>query len=186
MTQRASVMSTVLAGAVIVATSLAANTAVAAGDPELDARAVVTLDQFRNHDKDAAAVLKNSHAVMSFSSILKGAFLFGAEGGNGALQMDQKSTAYYNFAAASFGFQIGGQTKSLVVLFRDKPALDSFTTKEHWELGVDGQVAFFKHGEGITLSSIATTNPIVFYVFDNKGLLADFSLKGGKFTKLKR
>lgn len=186
MSQRASVFSTVMAGAAIVAASLAANTAVAAGDPELDARAVMTLDQFRKHESDAAAVIKKSHAVMSFSSILKGAFIFGAEGGNGALQVDRKSIAYYNFAAVSFGFQAGGQTKSLVVLYRDKAALDSFTTKEHWELGVDGNVAFFKHGSGVTLSSIASTNPIVFYVFDNTGLLADFSLKGGKFTKLKR
>ena len=135
---------------------------------------------------DADTVIKNAAGVLAFSGIVKGAFIFGAEGGNGALQVKGKSVAYYNFAAASFGLQAGGQSKALVVIFRDQAALDGFRKSSGFELGVDGQVAFFNKGSGDTLTTITKNNPIVFYVFDNTGLLADVSMKGGKFTKLDR
>jgi len=186
MNARRHVLSTLFAAATILAASTTANTALAAGDPELDARAASTLENFRKREPDADAVVKKAAGVLVFSGIAKGAFIFGAEGGNGALLVGGKSVAYYNFAAASFGLQVGGQSKSLVVIFRDEAALDGFRKSSGFELGVDGQVAFFNKGSGDTLTTITTNNPIVFYVFDNTGLLADVSMKGGKFTKLDR
>ena len=186
MSAKVSVLSAVFLAATVLATGVVGNTALAAGDPELDARAATTLENFRAREPDADSVLKKAAGVLVFSGIVKGAFIFGAEGGNGALLVDGKPVAYYNFAAASFGLQAGGQSKSLVVIFRDKAALDGFRAKSGFELGVDGQVAFFNKGAGDTLTTITTNNPIVFYVFDNTGILADVSLKGGKFTKLDR
>ena len=186
MSRTTSLLASLLAAATITVAGLMGSTALAAGDPELDARAASTLAQFRKQQPDADAVLKKAAGVLVFSGILKGAFIFGAEGGDGALQVGGKSVAYYNFAAASFGLQAGGQSKALVVLFRDKAALDKFRASAGFELGVDGQVAFFNKGSGDTLTTITHNNPIVFYVFDNTGLMADVSMKGGKFTKLDR
>jgi lipid-binding SYLF domain-containing protein len=185
MIKNASAISILLAAATFVAAGLASNTVLAA-DPELDARAATTLEKFNKHEQDARAVVKNAGGVLVFSDIIKAAFIFGAEGGNGALQVDGKSVAYYNFAAASFGFQAGAQGKALVVVFRDKAAVDKFEAASNFEVGVDGQAAFFHKGAGDTLTTITHKNPIVFYAFDNTGLLADFSLKGGKFSKLDR
>jgi lipid-binding SYLF domain-containing protein len=185
MIQKASAISTLLAAAAFAAAGLASNTALAA-DPELDARAKTTLEEFSKHEKYAKAVIKNAGGVLVFSGLVKAAFIFGAEGGNGALQVDGKSVAYYTFAAASFGFQAGVQDKSLIVIFRDKAAVDKFQAKDSFEVGVDANVAFFKHGAGSTLTSTMEKNPVVFYVFDNTGLLADFSMQGGKFVKLVR
>jgi lipid-binding SYLF domain-containing protein len=186
MTKKAPIFSTLFAAAAILATSIIGSSALAAGDPGLDARAADTLQKFRKHEPDAKAVIKKAAGVLVFSGIIKGAFLFGAEAGDGALQVSGKSIAYYNFAAASFGLQIGGQSKALVVIFRDKAALDRFQNASGFELGIDGQVAFFNKGAGDTLTTITNNTPLVFYVFDNTGLLADVSMKGGKFTKLDR
>ena len=119
MSAKASVLSAVFLAATVLATGVVDNTALAAGDPELDARAATTLENFRAREPDADSVLKEAAGVLVFSGIVKGAFIFGAEGGNGALLVDGKPVAYYNFAAASFGLQAGGQSKSLVVIFRD-------------------------------------------------------------------
>ena len=185
MSSRTSILSSVFAAATLFAASVTYSTAYAA-DADLDARAASTLAKFRKHEPDADAVIKNAAGVLVFSGIVKGAFIVGAEGGDGALQVNGKSVAYYNFAAASFGLQAGGQSKALVVIFRDKAALDGFRNSSGFEIGVDGQVAFFNKGSGDTLTTITKNNPIVFYVFDNTGLLADVSMKGGKFTKLDR
>ena len=184
MIKHASAISTLLAAA-FVAAGLAGNTALAA-DAELDARAATTLEKFSKHEKSARAVVKNAGGVLVFSDLIKAAFLFGAEGGNGALQVGGKSVAYNTFAAASFGFQAGVQNKSLVVIFRDKSAVDKFQAADTFEVGVDANVAFFNKGAGSTLTSTMEKNPVVFYVFDNTGLLADSSMQGGKFVKLVR
>ena len=147
MIKHASAISTLLAAA-FVAAGLAGNTALAA-DAELDARAATTLEKFSKHEKSARAVVKNAGGVLVFSDLIKAAFLFGAEGGNGALQVGGKSVAYYTFAAASFGFQAGVQNKSLVVIFRDKSAVDKFQAADTFEVGVDANVAFFNKGRMI-------------------------------------
>ena len=41
-------------------------------------------------------------------------------------------------------------------------------------------------GAGGDIDTTTAQNPIVGFVFDTKGLMADISLKGAKFTKLKK
>jgi lipid-binding SYLF domain-containing protein len=41
-------------------------------------------------------------------------------------------------------------------------------------------------GAGGELNTTTVPDPVVGFVFDTKGLMADISLKGAKFTKLKK
>jgi lipid-binding SYLF domain-containing protein len=63
-------------------------------------------------------------------------------------------------------------------------ALKKFRESHGWEAGVDGNVALINVGGGERLDTTTLKDPIVGFVFDVKGLMADVSLKGAKLTKL--
>jgi lipid-binding SYLF domain-containing protein len=52
--------------------------------------------------------------------------------------------------------------------------------------GVDGNVALIDVGGGKRLDTTTLRDPIVGFVFDAKGLMLDISLKGAKFTRIKK
>ena len=86
--------------------------------------------------------------------------------------------------SGSIGFQIGGQAKDLIIAFMSEKALENFRMSKGWEAGVDGNVALIKLGAGESATTAMGKDPIVAFVFDVKGLMADMSLKGAKFSKL--
>ncbi len=57
-------------------------------------------------------------------------------------------------------------------------------TARGWEAGVDGNVALFTIGDGQNTLSAMNENPVLAFVFDVKGLIADMSIKGAKSHKL--
>ena len=63
-------------------------------------------------------------------------------------------------------------------------ALNGFRASDGWEAGVDGNIALITIGAGERVDTRTIKDPIVGFVFDVKGLIADLSLKGAKFTKL--
>ena len=65
-------------------------------------------------------------------------------------------------------------------------ALKQFRASNGWEAGVDGNVALITIGAGERADTTTSKDPIVGFVFDAKGLIADLSLKGAKFTKLNK
>jgi len=91
---------------------------------------------------------------------------------------------YYSIVAGSIGFQIGGQAKDLIIAFMTGEALNKFRQSKGWEAGVDGSVALVTLGAGESAITAMGKEPIVAFVFDVKGLMADMSLKGAKFNKL--
>jgi lipid-binding SYLF domain-containing protein len=63
-------------------------------------------------------------------------------------------------------------------------ALRKFRASKGWEAGVDGNVALITVGAGERADTTTSKDPIIGFVFDAKGLIADISLKGAKFSKL--
>ena len=119
-----------------------------------------------------------------FPSVIKAGFVAGGEYGEGALRIRGKTVDYYNTAAASFGFQLGAQAKTIILVFLDKGALESFRNSQGWEAGVDGSVALVTIGAGGSIDSSNVRDPIVGFVFNNKGLMYNLTLEGSKFTKI--
>ena len=106
-----------------------------------------------------------------------------ASAGNTARERG-KTVDYYNIAAASFGLQIGAQKKDILIAFMTDEALKQFRNSKGWEAGVDGNVALINIGAGGSIDTATIKDPVLAFVFDAKGLMADVSLKGSKFTKL--
>ena len=100
------------------------------------------------------------------------------------LKSMSKTVEYYSMISGSLGFQIGGQAKDVIFAFMSSDALKNFRNSKGWEAGVDGNVALIKLGAGESAITAMGKQPIVAFVFDVKGLMADISLRGAKFNKL--
>jgi lipid-binding SYLF domain-containing protein len=122
--------------------------------------------------------------VLVFPSVIKAGFGIGGEYGEGALQIGGKTVAYYSTAAASIGLQLGAQSKSVVIIFMANKALSDFQNSKGWKAGVDGSVALVEWGAAEDINTVDIQDPIVGFVFSNKGLMYNLTLEGSKFTKL--
>ena len=163
-----------------------ADKAVAATAQEIDVSVNVAMEKFQKDVSGSAQFLASAKGILVFPRVLKAGFGFGGEYGEGALRIGGKTVAYYNTIAASFGFQIGAQAKTIVLVFLDEEALKKFRAAEGWKVGVDGSVAVFVIGAGTSLDSTKFNSPIVGFVFDQKGLMYNLTLEGSKFTKLNK
>ena len=118
--------------------------------------------------------------------MVKAGIGIGGEYGEGALLVNGKTKDYYNVASASIGFQLGAQVKSEIIMFMTKAALDGFLASEGWEAGVDGSVAVVNVGAGGEIDTENIKDPIIAFIFSNKGLMYNLSLEGSKITRIER
>lgn len=158
----------------------------AASAVEIDAKANAALKRFSKEVDAGQELMSKAKGVLIFPSIIKAGIGLGGEYGEGALRIKGKTVEYYSTASASLGLLIGAQSKAVVLLFMTKKALTEFRNSKGWEAGVDGSVVMASYGAGGTIDSNTLKQPIIGFVFNNKGLMYDMSLKGSKFTKIVR
>ena len=158
--------------------------AAAASAKEIDIEVDAAIEKFKTEVGGGAKFLKSADGVLVFPSVIKAGFGIGGEYGEGALRINGKTVEYYSTAAASIGFQIGAQSKTVVLVFLDAKALQAFRASKGWKAGVDGSVALVKLGAGGAIDSENIKDPIVGFVFSNKGLMYNLTLEGSKYTKL--
>ena len=141
----------------------------------------VTLKNFMN-DPDMtwfANHLPEAKGILILPKIMRGAFIFGLEGGNGVLLARDSKTgawsepAFYETSTASFGLQAGGQTSQAILLVNTQKAVDSLMANKI-KFGIDGSVAIGPKGSGADTSPTAD-----FVTFTRaKGLVAGASFDG--------
>ena len=163
-----------------------AGTALAKSAKEIDISVDVALEQFEEDIKGGKEFLNSAKGVLVFPSVIKAGIGVGGEYGEGALRIGGKTADYYSTAAASIGFQLGAQSKRVIVVFMQEAALKKFRESQGWEAGVDGSVALIKLGAGGTIDTTNIKSPIVGFVFSNKGLMYNLTLEGSKYTKIVR
>ena len=151
---------------------------------EIDASADAAMDRFYKQVKDAKEVVRQAKGMLVLPNVKKGALIVGGEYGQGAMRIGGKTVEYYSMISGSVGFQIGGQAKDVIIAFMTSDALKKFRNSKGWEAGVDGSVALVTMGAGESAITAMGKEPIVAFVFDVKGLMADMSFKGAKFNKL--
>jgi lipid-binding SYLF domain-containing protein len=144
------------------------------------------LKKFRQDVGGAAGFLKSAKGVLVFPTVYKAGIGIGGEYGEGALRIGGKTVDYYSTVAASIGFQLGAQAKTVIIVFLQENALRKFRNSDGWEAGVDGSIALVTLGVGKTLDTNNIKDPIVAFVFNNKGLMYNLTLEGSKYTKIKK
>ncbi len=176
-------MKTILALLVV---SLLPLTAVADTKAAIDAQAAKALERLRGYNGQAAELLTEAKGVLIFPDVVKMGFGVGGQYGEGVLQVGGEPVAYYSTAGASFGLQLGAQYKSEVLLFMTDEALAQFQGSRGWEVGVDGSVAVVQLGAGGKFDSKQLTQPVIAFIFSNKGLMYNLTLEGSKITRIAR
>lgn len=164
---------------------LHAGTVHAASATEIDAQVTQALKDFQKI-QGANAYLKIAKGVLVFPKVYKAGIGIGGEYGEGALRVGGRTVDYYSTAAASIGFQLGAQAKTIVVIFTQDEALRKFRASEGWKVGVDGSVALVDIGAGKAVDTTTIKDPVVGFVFGQKGLMYNLTLEGAKFTKIQR
>jgi lipid-binding SYLF domain-containing protein len=158
----------------------------AATAKEIDVSVDVAIARFTKEVKGAKEFLHAAKGVLIIPRVIQAGLIIGGEYGEGALRIGGKTVGYYNIAAGSFGYQIGAQEKDIILVFMDEAALKKFRSSDNWQAGVDGTVALGKIGAEGSIDTTKIKQPIVGFVFGQKGLMAGASIEGSKFTKLKK
>lgn len=175
-------MKLLLAGLLVLATA----TVNAASKEQIDAEVRQALMEFRETTSAGYELSQKAVGVLVFPEVIKAGMGIGGEYGEGALQINGQTVAYYNLASASIGFQLGAQKRSQIVLFMTQAALDGFRSSEGWKAGVDGSVALATLGAGGAIDTETAQQPIIGFIFSNKGLMYNLTFEGSKMTKIDR
>ena len=158
----------------------------AASATEIDIKVDEALKRFKSEVSGGDRFLEKAKGVLVFPDVIKAGFGIGGEYGEGALRIRGSTVDYYNTAGASIGFQLGAQQKTVILVFMNDQALKQFRDSEGWKAGVDGSVAVVEWGVGEDINTTDIKDPIVGFVFSNKGLMYNLTLEGAKFTKLNK
>lgn len=171
--------------AIAIAVHASSVAAVAASAQDIDRKVDAAIERFHSEVKGARDFTHTAKGVLVFPSVVKAGFGIGGEYGTGALRISGKTADYYSTTAASVGFQIGAQTKTIILCFMTDDALRAFRNSRGWEVGVDGSVVVVDAGTGGFLDTTTAPAPVIGFVFGQSGLMANFSLEGAKVTKIR-
>jgi lipid-binding SYLF domain-containing protein len=173
-----------LGGLIVLLSGWLSGPALAASAKEIDVGVDGAIVLFEKEVKNGKSFLQSSKGVLAFPRVLKGGAGFGGEYGQGALRIGGKTVDYYSTLQGSFGLQLGGEIKTVFVVFLDEGALKRFREGEGWKAGVDGSVSLVTLGAGGSIDTNNLKDPIVGFVLGQKGLMYNLSFEGTKFTKL--
>lgn len=173
-----------LALVVFAALTMAPASGHAASRAQIDAEVNDTLNRFFAEVVNGRELANKAEALLIFPSIVKAGIGIGGEYGEGALHIRGRTAGYYNIISASFGFQLGIQTRSVIIMFMTPTALAGFQARSGWEAGVDGSVALITVGAGGAIDTNNVLDPIVGFVFNNKGLMYNLTLEGSKISRI--
>lgn len=186
LTRRGTRLSILLPALMAVLLVLAAPTLRADSKEKIDKDSQKALVKLREHSSHAGELMDRAVGVLVFPDIVKMGFGVGGQYGEGSLLLDGEPAAYYVTAGASFGLQVGAQVKSEVILFMTEEALQKFRNSRGWRAGVDGSVALIKLGGGGSIDTENIREPVVGFIFSNKGLMYNLTMEGSKITRIAR
>lgn len=158
----------------------------AASGEVIDSKAQAAIATFRDTTAAGAELLDSAAGVLVFPNVVEMGFGIGGAYGEGSLLVQGETVDYYSTAGASFGLQVGLQFKALIVLFMNESVLAKFRRSKGWEAGVDGSIALATVGAGGSIDTSILDQPIIGFMFSNKGLMYNLTLQGNKISKLER
>ncbi|VVD75155.1 lipoprotein [Pandoraea pneumonica] len=191
-TRRQFFTAAVAAGAFVVALSGCSTTGNSPATPEanasrkqsIDAAADGTLSRLFSTVPGSRELVGKARGVLVFSGVIQAGVIVGGQHGDGVLRVGGSPAGYYSVSSASFGAQLGMQSKDMVYLFMTQDALDKFRSSNGWSAGGDASVALVKVGANGQVDTTTSTHPVEVFVLTNSGLMGDLSLSGTKITKL--
>jgi lipid-binding SYLF domain-containing protein len=158
----------------------------AATAAEIDADVDRTLHSFESQIRGARELAVNAAGILVFPSVVKAGLGFGGEYGEGLLIIRGRPGGYYNMISGSFGFQLGVQVRSVIIMFMTEQSLASFQNTYGWKAGVDGSIAVVTLGTGGSIDTESLTSPVLGFILDPSGLMYNLTLEGTKISRISR
>lgn len=152
----------------------------------LDANVQRTLRHFHRQVRGTHELVNSAAAVLVFPNVIKAGMGIGGEYGEGVLLIRGRPVDYYNTVSASFGFQLGAASRSIIIVFMTEEALAGFKRVDGWKVGVDGSVTLVNVGASGSVDTSRIGSPIVGFIFDGKGLMYNLTLEGSKISRMSR
>ncbi len=152
-----------------------------------ESRATVEALRLQPHVPTFSDMLSQAHAVAIFPNLYKGAFFFGAEGGNGVVLARDASgawsyPAFYSLASGSFGLQMGGQRARAALIIRTPAALKALIENQA-KLGADIGLSVATFGTGLEGATTTNVGADIIVFADAMGLYGGISLEGGALVR---
>ena len=166
------------------APAIAPAPAQAATTKEIDAKAQTALTKLYNSNPSAREVGHKAKGILVFPEITKGGVGIGGSYGEGVLLIGGKPVEHYSVGAGTLGVTLGAQSYSQAIMFMTNEALQKFRASNGWEAGVDGSVVGIDAGAAKSLDTFTAQNPVIGFIFDQKGLMVDASFGGMKYSKI--
>src|SRR5262245_66551855 len=88
----------------------------AASAAEINAKVNATLRSFDKQNPSARELGRKAAGFLVFPSVIKAGIGLGGEYGEGVLIIRGNPAGYYNLVSASFGFQMGALSRSVIIL----------------------------------------------------------------------
>ncbi|MFN3214363.1 MAG: YSC84-related protein [Henriciella sp.] len=151
---------------------------------DLSADSSQALNKLVRENPAAAAISRQSRAVLVFPSIVKAGLVFGGAYGEGELRRGGSTVDYYTSFTGSWGLQAGAQSYGYAVFLMNEDAVSYLERSDGWEIGVGPTVVVVNQGVAENLSSSTLQDDAYAFIFDQKGLMAGVSIEGTKVTRV--
>ena len=129
----------------------------------------------------AQSRVAEAKAMFIVPSLVKGGFIFGAEGGSGVLMANNGGTwsdpAFYTMGSASFGLQAGLEQTEVVMLIMSDRALQSIT-RGQFKFGADAGLTVVSLSAGAGAATPANLSGDILIWTSGKGLYGGLTLNG--------
>ena len=144
------------------------------------------LQVFKEEIDGSEIFLDQAAGYLVFPRALRAGLVAGAETGEGVLRIGGKTVDFFRITSGSLGLQAGAQARSIIICFMTENSLQQFQNSNGWRVGVDGSVALIDVGAGKTIDSQNVRDPVVGFIYNNSGLMANLTLEGTRFTRIVR
>lgn len=177
---------TALAGGAIALAVSATGVSAAQTGAELSAAVQKTIEACYQTVDTCKEFGNKASGMLVFPEVTKAAIGVGGEYGEGALVIGGKPVGFYSTTAASIGLQLGAEQRSQIIMFMNDETLKTFQASDGWEVGGKAGVTVIDTGMAGKVTTKSLTDPVVGYIFGEKGLMADLSFEGQKISKIQR
>ena len=153
----------------------------------IDADVDAALAELYANVPGAAELGASSEGILVIPNIRKVGFFASGAYGEGALLIGPAKVDYYSLSTAGVGLTFGAAEFNQALFFMTAQALQDFRVgAELPAVGADAAVVFNADGAAAGLTSTQINRPIYEIVFGQRGLIADASLTGAKYSRIVR
>lgn len=137
-----------------------------------------TIAAFKEKDTGMAIFFEKAYGYAVFPKVGKGGIGIGGAHGKGEVYEQGKLIGASSLTQVTIGFQLGGQSYSEIIFFKDKEALERFKGG-NFELGAQASAVAASAGAS---SNAGYENGVAIFTLAKLGLMYEASVGGQKFS----